>query len=90
MSAGDSGCICIIPLAEDNAAIENITISQNYTQVTDRMSWNFDPSCELRPMPGWLAVGNQKSVMKLFEPATLQFPFTACVLHFLPSALSDD
>ena len=54
------------------------------------MSWNFDPSCELRPMPGWLAVGNQKSVMKLFEPATLQFPFTACVLHFLPSALSDD
>ena len=35
MSAGDSGCICIIPLAEDNAAIENITISRNYTQVSD-------------------------------------------------------
>ena len=31
MRAGDSGCICIIPLAEDNAAIgqyENITILQ--------------------------------------------------------------
>ena len=38
MSAGDSGCICIIPLAEDNAAIENITISQNYTQVTDKVN----------------------------------------------------